>query len=103
MDRSHVCVEKIYFPYSIKEPYIYALFYSQTNPYIYVETVQKKNEKGTFENIISFGKYEFYKNLNLEENHNNIYIVELDSDWNIDEERWDKIDFQKYTVLRFRK
>ena len=42
-------------------------------------------------------------NLNLEENHNNIYIVELDSDWNIDEERWDKIDFQKYTVLRFRK
>ena len=65
--------------------------------------MQKKNEKGTFENIISFGKYEFYKNLNLEENHNNIYIVELDSDWNIDEERWDKIDFQKYTVLRFRK
>ena len=47
-------VENIYFPYDIKEPYIYVLFYSKTSPYVFKDTVQKKSSNGTFENIKAF-------------------------------------------------
>lgn len=96
-------VEKIYFPYNIKEPYIYVLFYSKTNPQIYVDTVQKKNEKGTFENIKSFGKYEFYEGkIDIAEDYKNIYIIPNKAQVKFDEEKYDVMKFEKYLVIRLK-
>lgn len=96
-------VEKIYFPYTIKEPYIYILFYSKTSPYEYINTVQKIKENGTFENIKAFGKYEFYTNIDFIENENYIYVIPKDIELKFDEEKWEKTEFEKYVVVRYRK
>lgn len=96
-------VEKIYFPYNIKEPYIYVLFYSKTNPHIYVDTVKKKNEKGTFENIKSFGKYEFYEGqINIKEDYKSIYIIPNKEQIEFDERNYDIIKLEKYVVIRLK-
>lgn len=98
-------VEKIFFPYTIKEPFIHVLFYTQPDVHEYVETVVKKYSTGTFENILAFGKYNFYntEDINIEENSQNIYII--DKTENIDgfeiDENWKTTEFEKYLVVRY--
>lgn len=95
-------VEKIYFPYTIKEPYIYALFYAKINPNEYINSVKKKNENGTFENIKSFGRYEFYGYTEFIENSKYVYIIPKNTKSYINEDIWDKVEFEKYVVLRYK-
>lgn len=93
-------VENIYFPYDIKEPYIYVLFYSKTSPYVFKDTVQKKNPNGTFENVEAFGKYKFYNEVTYEEDRKNLYIIRNQDDLNIDEEMWETNEVGNYIVIR---
>lgn len=93
-------VENIYFPYDIKEPYIYVLFYSNTSPYVFKDTVQKKNPKGTFENVEAFGRYKFYNEVTYEEDRKNLYIIRNQDDLNIDEEMWETNEVGNYIVIR---
>lgn len=93
-------VENIYFPYDIKEPYIYVLFYSKTSPYVFKDTVQKKSSNGTFENIKAFGKYKFYDEVSFEEERKNLYIIRNHGDLDIDEEMWETNEVGNYIVIR---
>lgn len=93
-------VENIYFPYDIKEPYIYVLFYSKTSPYVFKDTVQKKSSNGTFENIKAFGKYKFYDEVSFEEERKNLYIIRNHGDLDIDEEIWETNEVGNYIVIR---
>lgn len=93
-------VENIYFPYDIKEPYIYVLFYSKMSPYVFKDTVQKKSSNGTFENIKAFGKYKFYDEVMFEEDRKNLYIIRNQDDLNIDEEIWETNEVGNYIVIR---
>ena len=52
--------DKVYFEYKIKEPYIYTLFYTKTDPNVFVNTVEYFKEGGSFDNIKSFDKYYYY-------------------------------------------
>ena len=94
-------VEKIYFPYNIKEPYIYVLFYGEINPNEYISTIKKKNVNGIFENIKAFGRYEFYNSIEYVEDYKNIYIIPKSSEITLDETKWKRTDFEKYIVLRY--
>lgn len=93
-------VENIYFPYDIKEPYIYVLFYSKTSPYVFKDTVQKKSSNGTFENIKACGKYKFYDEVSFEEERKNLYIIRNHGDLDIDEEMWETNEVGNYIVIR---
>ncbi len=53
-------VDKIYFEYAFKEPYIYICFYNQINPKEFADTVTYQNGQKTFDSVESFGKYYFY-------------------------------------------
>lgn len=91
-------VEKMYFQYAIKEPYIYVLFYSKYNTKDYIDTVQKKNENGSFENINAFGKYNFYLPETFE-NDNCVYVVSKDNNFEIDYDNFEIREFEKFLVL----
>ena len=96
-------VDKIYFPYNIKEPYIYVLFYSQTEPQTYIDTVQKKNENGTFENIRAFGKYEFYLPNEFENDGKSVYVIPLYNELEINYDEWKTTYFERFIVLESEK
>ena len=92
-------VEKIYFEYAIKEPYIYVLYYGQYNPHEYVDTVQYFKPKGAFENIKAFGSYYFYVPEELNE-ANCLYVIKKNNELEIDYDKFDVKEFEKYLVLR---
>lgn len=69
--------DKIYLSNTMSQPYMYALFYSQTSPIEYRNTVKFNSEKVAFEDIKSFGKYYFYIPNNLNEK-NTAYIMPTD-------------------------
>lgn len=94
--------EKIYVQYSFKEPYIYVLYYTKTDAHNYIDTVQYINERGNFENIAGFGKYHFVHDLTLEEDKDNIYMMKKENIENIDTEKWDVVEFEKYIVVRLK-
>ncbi len=50
------------------EPFIYFLFYGQYDVNTYIDTVQYNRKDGTFGNIKSFGKYNFYLPTKMKEN-----------------------------------
>lgn len=51
--------EHIYITNSVNAPYIYVLFYNNTDPHEYINTVQKKNPGQAFEQVSEFDKYLF--------------------------------------------
>ena len=52
-------VEKIYFQYAFKEPYIYILFYNKADTNEFVKTVKYESEYKGFDSVISFKNYIF--------------------------------------------
>ena len=94
-------VDKIYFQYAFKEPYIYVLFYGKYNPNEFIDTVQYFNKNGTFENVKAFGKYYFYLPEKFDEK-NCAYVILKGNDFDIDYEKFDVEEFNKYLVLRVR-
>ena len=65
--------------------------------------MQKKNEKGTFENIKSFGKYEFYEGqINIKEDYKKIYIIPNKEQIEFDEGKYVIMKFEKYVVIRLK-
>lgn len=89
--------DKIYLSYTLPQPYIYALFYSQASPIEYWDTVEFYNQKIAFENVMSFGKYYFYTPNSLDEENiaciiPTSYEVRATEDINI-------IEFGRYKVL----
>ena len=67
--------QDIYISNSIKEAYIYCLFYNKYNTHKFVDTVKYKNGPlKEFQTVQSFGNYKFEKIYILQ--HDNIYVIE---------------------------
>lgn len=93
-------VDTIYFQYRYKEPYIYTLFYIEENTKEFVQTVKYiKNDKVDFENIKSYGKYNFYLPKEIKHEDRTVYVVANDNNLNIDYSDWKVTQFEKFTVL----
>lgn len=91
--------EKIYCYYSFKEPFIYFMFYTEADVHEYLNTVQYFNENGTFDNIKSFGKYNFYLPENVEEN--SVIIVPKGSILNYDVQEKEKVSINQLDIYKF--
>lgn len=91
-------VEKVYFEYAFKEPYIYVLYYTQYNTYDFISTVEYFRKDGIFDNVKKFGKYRFY--LPEETNEENVcYVVKNDTKLNFENKEFKVTKFKDYLVL----
>ncbi len=97
-------VEEVYFENSLKEQYIYLLYYTQYNPHDFINTVQYFNpEKLGFENVKGFGKYKFYLPESLEYNDNIAYVIKKDNNnFNIDYSKCKITEFNRFVVIERR-
>ena len=51
--------DSVYISNYVNQPYIFALFYTETPPYEFLQTVDYYNIDGAFRHVNSFGKYRF--------------------------------------------
>ena len=104
--------EKIYITNTIKEPYIYVLFYSEYNTNDFVNTVEYYNLGDAFRQVKKFGNYNFVEINELE--NENVYLVKNDQYENLKmnpqkygiqnlEDEFDIKEFVGYTVLQGKK
>lgn len=89
--------KKIYITNKIKEPYIYVLFYTQSSPIEFKESVTYFTKGSNFEVVKSFGKYNFY--IPADMRNDGIYVIRKDDIDNIDLTGFELKDFGKYVVL----
>ena len=67
--------KEIYITNSIKEPYIYVLFYTKYDTRDFVNTVEYYNEDGAFRQVKSFGNYNFVSINVLDDRQENVYLL----------------------------
>ena len=96
---SNLDVNKIYVQYAFKEPYIYFLFYEGTNPNEFCTTMEKFNGNKSFDNVKSFGKYNFYLPENIEHENGTVYLLSKENNLDIDYTDWKVTEFEKFIVL----
>ena len=92
-------VEEIYVQYIHKEPYIYTLFYTKTNPNNYIKKVKYFKENGSFDNVKEFGRYKYYLPKDIIPKENIAYVIAKDNNLNIDYSNWKTTYFEKFVVL----
>ena len=93
--------KNIYFEYSIKEPYIYVLFYNKINTNEFINTVKYKNNYKDFDSVLEFGRYRFYVPQNFNEKDDSVIVIRKENEdkYNIDEYSWEKTYIDDYLVL----
>ena len=67
--------KEIYITNSIKEPYIYVLFYTKYDTRDFVDTVEYYNGNGAFRQVKSFGNYNFISINMLDDRQENVYLL----------------------------
>lgn len=93
---------KIYIEYAFKEPYIYVLYYTKYNTHDFIDSVQYiDNENlGKFDNIKSFGRYNFYIPDDQEKYLDAVFVVKKKKNKQIDYSKYKKLkEFSEYVVL----
>lgn len=93
---------KIYIEYAFKEPYIYVLYYTKYNTHDFIDSVQYiDNENlGKFDNIKSFGRYNFYIPDDQEKYPDAVFVVKKKKNKQIDYTKYKKLkEFSEYVVL----
>lgn len=93
---------KIYIEYAFKEPYIYVLYYTKYNAHDFIDSVQYiDNENlGKFDNIKSFGRYNFYIPDDQEKYPDAVFVVKKKKNKQIDYSKYKKLkEFSEYVVL----
>lgn len=95
-------VEHVYVTNSIKEPYIYFLFYGEYNTNDYVDSVKYYNEESEFQTVVSFGKYMFGNIRNIDD-ESGAYVLEKSElkELDVDYESVDIKVFKDYVVVSF--
>lgn len=91
--------DTVYCQYSFKEPFIYFMFYGETDVHEYLDTVQHYEESRTFDNIKSFGKYKFYLPSEIKEN--SVIIVQKDTEKYYDEVCKNKVTINQFDIYEF--
>ena len=91
--------KEIHITNSIKEPYIFVLFYSKYNTWDYVNTVKYTDIKQEFQNVEKFGKYNFERINKIESR--NVYVVKKEdvNNYQIDEEIWNIENIEEYSII----
>ena len=106
MDRVVNCIneeqykgKEIYITSSIKEPYIYVLFYSKYNTNDYVDTVKYTDITQEFQNVESFGRYHFGRINEIKKG--NLYVIKSDEldNYQLDEEIWQVKNTNEYSII----
>ncbi len=90
--------EKVYIDKTFKTPYIYVLFYSEYDSKDYSNTVEFYNKESAFQQVKTFGKYNFYLPENMDED-NAIYVVQNKKELNIDYSKYDVVKLKRFTIL----
>ena len=67
--------ERVYVTDHTEQPYIYTLFYTQTDPLTYRDTVQYESRYTSFEAIASFGKYVFGIPEQIDPEEDAVYVI----------------------------
>ena len=67
--------KRVYVSQYVNMPYVFALFYSQTDPNTYQATVQYNSYRVAFEDIASFDKYVFRIPEKPDVNENAVYVL----------------------------
>ena len=75
LDKESGKSEQIYITDSIKEAYIYVLFYLEYNPNDFSSTVEYSNPEEPFREVEKFANYNFINVSKLESDEGNIYLV----------------------------
>jgi len=98
LDSETICVSN-----KINAPYIFELFYSRTDPYDYLDSVEKLNEGAAFVLISGFGRYNF--------SYINIYRLDKSTTYIVEKSKLEKIQnlypdaitrvFECYIVVNF--
>lgn len=90
-------VDNVYMEYSIKEPYIYFLFYGKVDTNEFVNTVEYfREDRNGFDNVKSFGKYKFYLPEEVKPKEKVAYIVPVNKEV---EEGFEITEFKEFKVL----
>lgn len=95
--------DKIYITNTIKEPYIYLLFYNKESSTEFNNTVEYYNSYVEFRQVKHFNNYyiENIKNIKLEENKSCAYLINKNNfnNYNIDYLKFKITEFDKYIVI----
>lgn len=91
--------EKIYMTNKIKEPYIYTLFYTQTDVNEFINTVEYATTGTNFDIVSHFGKYYFYIPEQINSEENNVYILKKEEDKQLNEKEWKKTYIKEYVII----
>jgi hypothetical protein len=90
--------EKTYISTNINQPYMLTLFYTEADPYAYIETRQVRNPGAAFEWIDSYDKYYFYLPNKISPSENAVYIVENENISHFDSSLFEIKQFYRYSV-----
>lgn len=91
-------VDTVYMEYSIKEPYIYFLFYGKVDTNEFVKTVEYfRQDRSGFDNVKAFGKYKFYLPEQINPNEKVAYIVPIDEE--IEDGKFKITEFKEFKVI----
>jgi len=91
-------VEKIYITDEIKEPYIYTLFYTQTDVNEFIDSVEYATKGTNFDIVSHFGKYYFNIPEQIEEN--SAYVLKKENEKNFDKSEWEDIFINEYVIIK---
>lgn len=91
-------VDKIYIDKSFTEPYIYVLFYSEYRPKDFDSSVEYFTQGENFEQVKSFGKYNFYIPDNIGE-ENAVYVVQIGKKLDIDYSEYKVTELKRFTII----
>lgn len=93
--------KKAYVTNSIKEPYIYFLFYKRYNTNDFVNSVKYKDAPNEeFQTVLSFGNF-YFKNIDIIDDENCIYIIKNDEleKYNINLDIWNTKVINDYLII----
>lgn len=89
--------KEIHITNTIKESYIYTLFYTKYNTRDFVETVEYQNPNAEFKKVLSFGNYKFEKIDEIQDG--NVYVIKKEDRDNYNLENYKVTEFEKYIVV----
>ena len=91
-------VDKVYIDKSFTEPYIYVLLYSKYNTKDFDSTVEYFTKGQNFDQVKSFGKYNFYIPENIED-EKAVYVVQNSKKLDIDYSKYKVTTLKRFTII----
>lgn len=91
--------KEIYVTNTIKDTYIYFLFYGKDTPMEFNNTVEYATQGANFEVVKSYGKYRFYIPDELKNEKDKMYVLPRENNLEINNEEWKTTYFDRFIVI----